>query len=89
MKAPAGAVVRIYVDLVAPVDVCDVIETQSGRRYQVMEVRKQTRGQHVGRQHLACLVLGPDDPGSTHPFDDSKPPRLHRIRWYPRAKRKR
>lgn len=87
MKAPAGALVKLYVDLVARVEICDVIETQSGRRYQVLAVREQKRGKHVGRQHLSCLVLGPDDPGYHHRFDDTTPPRLHRIRWYARKRR--
>ena len=87
MKAPAGALVSLYVDLVVQVDLCDVIETQTGRRYQVLAVRKQTRGKHIGRQHLKCIVLGPNDPGFSHRFDDTMGPRLHRIRWYKRAKR--
>ena len=87
MTAPAGAVVSLYVDLVARVAVEDVIETQSGRRYRVLGVREQTRGKHVGRQHLSCLVLGADDPDATHRFDDTMGPRLHQIRWYPRPRK--
>lgn len=84
MTAPIGAAVRIYVDLVAPVAIDDVIETQSGRRYHVIGVRVQARGKHAGRQHLQCLVVPsnwlPDPPTGT----------LHPIRWYKHsAKRQR
>lgn len=77
MTAPAGAVVGIYVDLVASVQVGHVIQTQTGRRYGVVSVRVQERGKHRGRQHLRCVVLAPDDvvdPGQW----------VHEIRWYKR-----
>ena len=82
MTAPAGAVVKLYVDLVEPVVPTDVIETQSGRKYWVLHVRVQEKGKHKGRQHLSCLVLDPtrNDEGSN---------RIHKIRWYKRSKRKR
>lgn len=88
MTAPAGAVVGIYVDLVARVREGDIIQTESGRRYQVMHVREQTRGMHVGRQHLRVLVLGDDD-GDLVLRPDGAPSEVHVIRWYKRtAKRK-
>jgi len=88
VKAPAGAVVRIYVDLVARVNVDDVIETQTGRRYHVIGVRVQQRGKHKGRQHLACAVLGEDELSYAgmqpdHPLV----PAVHRIRWYARGRK--
>jgi len=62
VTAPVGATVRIYVDLVARVAPGDVIETTSGRRYQVLGVRVQERGERAGRrQHLSAIVLAPDD----------------------------
>jgi hypothetical protein len=74
-----GATVRLYVDLVAAVAVGDLIETTSGRRYNVVDVRVQARGKHAGRQHLHCLVVEPgwlpDPPVGT----------LHTIRWYART----
>ena len=81
MKAPPGAVVKLYVDLVAQVVPTDVIETQSGRKYWVLHVRVQEKGQHKGRQHLSCLVLDPErnDEGSN---------RIHKIRWYKRKKKR-
>jgi hypothetical protein len=82
MTAPVGATVRLYVDLVARVAVDDVIETASGRRYQVLGVREQQRGHHAGRQHLQCLVMGPE----WHPEQGT---RIHEIRWYPRGGSKR
>jgi hypothetical protein len=78
-RAPAGAVVGIYVDLIAHVAVGDVIRTGSGRRYGIVSVRVQERGMHAGRQHLRCLVLGPDD--------DTGASQVHQIYWYPRGKR--
>jgi hypothetical protein len=80
VRAPAGAVVSIYVDLLATVSEGDYIITRSGRRYEVVSVRVQTRGKHVGRQHLKCEVLRDDDP-----MDNGT--RTHRIVWYPRKKR--
>jgi hypothetical protein len=82
MTAPVGTEVGIYVDLVATVAVGDVIETTSGRRYQVMAVRHQHRGIHAGRQHLRALVVPPNwtpDPMAV----------VHRIQWYRQAKRRR
>lgn len=80
MTAPAGAVVKLYVDLVAPVAPRDVIETQTGRRYSVLSVRVQLRGARAGRQHLQCLVLGVDDPPTGE---------VHKIRWYKRGRKAR
>ncbi len=81
MTAPAGSVVKIYVDLVAPVSVCDVIETGTGRKYWVLAVRVQQKGKHAGRQHLACLVLdlSRNDEGTN---------RIHHIRWYKRGRKR-
>lgn len=82
MTAPAGAEVGLYVDLVAPVAIGDVIETQTGRRYVVSSVRVQQRGANSGRQHLRCVVLAADDPLPTSGT-------LHPIRWYARGRGKR
>ncbi len=79
MTAPAGAIVVLYVDLVAQVAGGDVIETQTGRRYRVVLVRVQHRGRHAGRQHLRCLVLGDDD--------EVGAATVHRISWYRRRAR--
>ena len=81
MTAPAGAEVGLYVDLIAPVHVGDVIETRSGRRYIAIAVRIQDRGKHRGRQHLRVIVLGEGDP-ITRLGD--REPSVHRIRWYVR-----
>jgi hypothetical protein len=83
VTAPIGATVRIYVDLSSTVAVGDLIETTSGRRYSVLGVRVQRSGRHFGRQHLQCLVVEPDW------LPDPPVGTLHRIRWYPRAKRRR
>lgn len=81
MTAPAGAIVAIYVDLVSPVAVDEVIETESGRRYSVIAVRVQERGKHKGRQHLRCIVMPADEPQHGE--------KTHRIRWYKRGRGKR
>lgn len=78
--APAGSIVKLYVDLAEEVSPCDVIETGTGRKYWVLNVRVQAKGKHRGRQHLACLVLDPDR-------KDEGENRIHKIRWYKRAKR--
>jgi hypothetical protein len=84
MISPTGAIVRLYVDLVARVDVGHWIRTETGRVYEVIAVRRQTRGKHVGRQHLMCIVLGNLDQNS----DITDADVIHEIRWYKR-KRKR
>lgn len=84
MTAPAGAIVGLYVDLVAVVWPGDLIETRSGRRYLVMANRRQARGKHEGRQHLRCTVLG-DDVGPSALVGRV----VHRIRWYKRGRGKR
>lgn len=80
MMAPPGSLVRLYVDLRESVNPTDVIETQTGRRYWVLEVRVQTKGKHKGRQHLACLVVDP----SRKDEGDNK---VHKIRWYKRGRK--
>lgn len=86
MTAPAGAIVSLYVDLLAHVQPKDIIETRSGRRYSVLAVRVQGRGKNAGRQHLQARVMGADE---RHPFEGMQPdhpqiPTVHRIRWYRR-----
>lgn len=76
MTAPPGAVVGLYVDLVARVATGDEIETRSGRRYAVIGVREQATGKHAGRQHLRAVVLDVDAPRTAGT--------VHRIRWYAR-----
>jgi hypothetical protein len=88
VTAPVGAVVKLHVDLVAPVRVGDVIETQTGRRYSVLGVREQQRGKHAGRQHLQCLVVPLDfEPLAAGPLPPDLAAKVHRIRWYVRGKR--
>lgn len=62
--APAGAIVRVRYDTDAVVEPGDVIETTTGRRYLVDEVRPVCR-RHPGgpwrRLNLRCVVLGPGE----------------------------
>ena len=92
MKAPAGAIVSIYVDLVAHVGTGDVIQTGSGRRYRVVDAREQKRGKHVGRQHLRCIVdpdAVPDDMVYAGPEGETRGGIVHTIRWYKRGRKAR
>lgn len=87
MTAPAGAEVGLYVDLVAQVQVGDVLETRSGRRYGVVSVRVQARGKHAGRQHLRAVVIAEDERAVIAAGDYSAGgARIHRIRWYARRR---
>lgn len=78
-KAPAGALVRIYYDGWSNVQPGDALKTPSGRVYVVAEARVQTRGRHVGRQHLACVVA--DDASTVSGT-------VYPLHWYPRSKRR-
>lgn len=80
MTAPVGAEVGIYVDMRERLEVGDVLETGSGRRYGVAKIRVQTRGRHVGRQHLRVVVLDRDAPCSGA---------MYVIHWYARRRRAR
>lgn len=89
MTAPAGAEVGLYVDLVEPVRVGDVIETRSGRRYGVVAVRVQERGKHAGRQHLRVVVLDENEgllKAAVIARTGTMYGRIHRIRWYRRER---
>jgi len=81
-RAPEGAEVGLYVDLLARVRVGHVIQTQTGRRYGVVSVRVQERGIHAGRQHLRCVVLGPDT-------ELARGTKVHTIHWYKRGRARR
>lgn len=84
VTAPAGATVRIYIDLAAEVAIGDVIETQTGRRYGVTAVRVQQRGKSVGRQHLRCVVL--ERSMTVRQWVQTT---IHQIRWYRRGRSRR
>lgn len=74
--APIGAYVRIYYDGLA-LSAGDALVTPTGRMYEVVSVRVQARGAHVGRQHLVCLV------------HDGRTPvkgRIRRLHWYRRGR---
>lgn len=76
---PPGSEVGLYFD--SPVHVLvdgDYLRTPSGRLYEVLDVRVQQRGIHVGRQHLRCLVITADQV--------TDPSRVFAIHWYPRRK---
>lgn len=75
--APAGAWVGIYYDgLVAR---GQYLRTPTGRLYEVVAVRVQRRGAHVGRHHLRCIVKTEAPPGAA----------VRPLYWYPRARGRR
>lgn len=77
VTAPVGRVVGIFIDTRTDhIDEGDVIRTQTGRSYRVVESRRQTRGKHVGRWHLRVLVVEPESVTA----DD----RVIEIWWYSR-----
>jgi hypothetical protein len=76
MTAAVGNVVGLYMDTRAEVEFGDVIQTQTGRTYRVVEARRQERGKHAGRWHLRVLVVVA---ASITPSDNVKP-----LRWYRR-----
>lgn len=86
--APIGAIVSMHLDLKARVDIGDLIETRTGRRYLVLDVRVQQRGKNAGRQHVRCNVLGKDGEVPIEPNElaDPRVRMVHRIRWYARGK---
>lgn len=88
MTAPVGAIVSLYVDLVERIGAGDIIETRTGRRYHVLEVREQQRGKHTGRQHLRGIVVDTDAEPDVLVYagveGNTRPGRVHRIRWYRR-----
>lgn len=75
---PPGSEVGLYYDAERRVLIGDEIVTATtGRRYLVLAVRIQMRGEHEGRQHLRCVVLADDherDPDSG----------VHTVHWYRR-----
>lgn len=73
--APVGAYVRIYYDG-AKLSQFDCLMTPTGRTYEVVAVRVQARGKHVGRQHLLCKVVA-------RPWYTG---RVLPLRWYPRGR---
>lgn len=78
MRAPVGAVVGLFCDMVNELRVGDALRTPTGRLYVVLERRPQRRGKHAGlRQHLRCQVATEVGEGT----------RVYSLRWYRRRKR--
>lgn len=67
---------KVWCDTLVPIEPGDGITTSTGRRYEVLEQRMQSRGAHAGtRQHLVLRVMFDDEPGRD---------RVIPIRWYRR-----
>lgn len=79
MRAAVGALVAITYDARVDIEPGHALVTLTGRTYVIASCRQQTRGRHVGRWHLRCVVT-----------DQSPPPGVpvHTIRWYKRARAK-
>lgn len=76
-RAPVGAVVGIYYDGHAQLELGHALKTPTGRTYVVVAIRRQQRGKHRGRWHLRCLVA--DAPPAGVP--------CHPLYWYRRDRR--
>ncbi len=77
MKAPLGALVSLYYDSPREVVAGDALRTPSGRLYLLVDVRRQTRGKHIGRWHLKAVVSDRVPDGT----------RVHPIYWFRRTKK--
>ena len=78
---PLGTTCTLYHDSPRDVEAFDVIRTGAGTCYRVLEVRIQERGKHVGRKHLKCLRIAPEDVE-----EDDK---VHPLYWYSRDRKRR
>ncbi len=80
MKAPIGALVSLYYDSPREIHEGDILVTTTKRMYLIFELRRQTKGLHVGRWHIRAFVVEerqlPDGPRVFHP-----------IYWYRRRRR--
>lgn len=62
MSARIGAEVGLYLDSAKQINPGDaVVSASTGRSYLVTACREQTRGAHVGRQHLRAVVFASTD----------------------------
>lgn len=78
MKAPIGAIVSLYIDSLFEVSIGEFLQTPTGRLYQIVSIREQKKGQHIGRKHIKALVSEKAPRGS----------KVHPIYWYSRKKRR-
>jgi hypothetical protein len=76
VKQP-GEPATLYYDSNANVAVGDIVQTNTGRRYLVVECRHGTGTRHPTRWHLQTVVMEGTDPG---------PPEatVHFLHWYRR-----
>ena len=75
---PVGSVVGLYYDAglrQRDVQAGDVLRSPASR-YRILKLRRQERGQHVGRLHLECLKIAEED---IEPDDT-----VHPLVWYAR-----
>lgn len=76
MATPPGGTVKIWCQTRHVFAPGDGITTPTGRRYEVLTARTQTRGIHAGvRQHLLLRVMFYDEPARE---------RVTHITWRPR-----
>lgn len=73
-KAPAGALVKLYIDSFDPIKIGEWIVTTTGRAYQIVELRRQMKGKYRRRWHIKAIVhlSAPEDAV------------IHKITWYKR-----
>jgi hypothetical protein len=57
VSAGIGDTVGLYMDTTMRLRSGDFIQTGTGRTYEIVTVRTQTRGKHEGRQHIRATVV--------------------------------
>jgi hypothetical protein len=75
--APIGAVVRLYVDMLAALEPGDVLSTPAGTHYAVVSARRGRGPVHPHRQYLEALKVEVPAAGA----------RVVILRWYRRKRR--
>lgn len=76
MRAANGAIIRLYCDG-GDLRVGDALQTATGRTYGILELRRQERGKHPGRQRLVVVVNPELEPGT----------RVVELQWHRRRRR--
>jgi hypothetical protein len=80
MKAQIGEIVSLYYDSPRIIQPGEYLQTGTGRSYLLMTIRRQAKGQHIGRWIIKeAMVVDRNEipPGAV----------IHPIRWYRRGRK--